>query len=161
MQPAAPGTDVLQTETARVRTGRDAQPTTDRPQGPRRLGTPPRPIAGRLNALPRLVANSIGGRTYGADQAFTTYATGPVAGGVSPFGAGVAAPPASTYPDLSGLQPTPPPKATSPAISKALTKTQKLSKALKACRRDKSKSKRAKCEKEARKKYGTKTKKRK
>jgi hypothetical protein len=41
---------------------------------------------------------------------------------------------------------------------KPLTRAQKLAKALKACKKDKSKSKRTKCEKEARKKYGTKSK---
>jgi hypothetical protein len=41
---------------------------------------------------------------------------------------------------------------------KPLMRVQKLSKALKACKKDKSKSKRTKCEKEARKKYGTKSK---
>jgi hypothetical protein len=41
---------------------------------------------------------------------------------------------------------------------KLLTRAQKLAKALKACKKDKSKSKRTKCEKEARKKYGTKSK---
>jgi hypothetical protein len=55
----------------------------------------------------RLVATSVGGTTYGADQAFTTYAPGAATGGVSPFGAGVVVPPPPSYPDLSGLGPTP------------------------------------------------------
>jgi hypothetical protein len=41
--------------------------------------------------------------------------------------------------------------------AKPVTRAQKLGKALKACRKDKSKSKRTKCEKEARKKYGSKS----
>jgi hypothetical protein len=41
---------------------------------------------------------------------------------------------------------------------KALTKAQKLAKALKQCKKDKSKTKRTKCKKEAKKKYGTKAK---
>ena len=40
------------------------------------------------------------------------------------------------------------------AKAKTLTRAQKLSKALKACKQDKNKTKRAKCEKTARKKYG-------
>jgi hypothetical protein len=46
-------------------------------------------------------------------------------------------------------------------VTKTLTNKQKLSKALKGCKRDKSKSKRGKCEKAAEKKYGTGKKKRK
>jgi hypothetical protein len=42
--------------------------------------------------------------------------------------------------------------------AKALTRTQKLAKALKSCRKDKSKSKRSSCEKQARKRYGPKPK---
>jgi len=46
-----------------------------------------------------------------------------------------------------------------PAVAtKPLTRAQKLGKALKACKKDKSKSKRTKCEKEAHKKYGAKSK---
>jgi hypothetical protein len=46
-----------------------------------------------------------------------------------------------------------------PAVAvKPLTRAQKLAKALKACKKDKSKSKRTKCEKEARKKYAPKSK---
>ena len=37
---------------------------------------------------------------------------------------------------------------------KTLTKAQKLAKALKACRKDKNKGKRSKCERTAKKKYG-------
>jgi sugar lactone lactonase YvrE len=103
----------------------------------------------------RLVATSIGGTTYGADQAFTTYATGGSIGSVSPFGTGAAPPaPALPYPDVSGLQPTPAPKVATPP-PKPLTRAQKLSKVLKACRKDVRHAKRKKCEKEARKKYGT------
>jgi len=40
------------------------------------------------------------------------------------------------------------------AKKKALTRAQKLAKALKACHKDKNKAKRASCEKSARKKYG-------
>jgi hypothetical protein len=53
------------------------------------------------------------------------------------------------------------PDTSNPASSpkaKQLSRAQKLAKSLKACRKDKSKSKRTKCEKEAGKKYGTKSK---
>ncbi len=47
-----------------------------------------------------------------------------------------------------------PEKKTVPAPAKKLTRAQKLEKALKACRKDKKKSKRVACEKQARRKYG-------
>jgi WD40-like Beta Propeller Repeat len=52
----------------------------------------------------------------------------------------------------------PAPPATAPAKAKPPTRAQQLAKALKACRRDKSKAKRSSCEKQARKKYGPKPK---
>jgi WD40-like Beta Propeller Repeat len=52
----------------------------------------------------------------------------------------------------------PAPPATAPAKAKPPTRAQQLAKALKACRKDKSKSKRSSCEKQARKKYGAKAK---
>ena len=45
-------------------------------------------------------------------------------------------------------------EAPKPPPAKPLTRAQKLSKALKACKADKKKSKRVACEKLARKKYG-------
>jgi hypothetical protein len=52
-----------------------------------------------------------------------------------------------------------PPDTSHPAVAvKPVTRAQKLAKALKACKKDKGKSKRAKCEKEARKKYAPKSK---
>jgi hypothetical protein len=58
---------------------------------------------------------------------------------------------------LAGFSVAPLPADTShPAVAaKPVTRAQKLGKALKACKKDKTKSKRTKCEKEARKQYGT------
>jgi DNA-binding beta-propeller fold protein YncE len=90
----------------------------------------------------RLVASNAGGTSYGADQAFTT---APVASLQAP-----------------ALTPTPTPTKITPppAIkpSKALTRAQKLGKALKACQK-KPKKQRASCKRQARKTYGTPTKK--
>jgi hypothetical protein len=72
--------------------------------------------------------------------------------------------PPATVP-LILVQPPTPPLIAGPAVAfptetgtvtppKPLTRAQKLAKALKACKKDKSKSKRAACEKQARKKYG-------
>jgi hypothetical protein len=52
----------------------------------------------------------------------------------------------------------PAPPATAPAKATPPTRAQQLAKALKACRKDKSKAKRSSCEKQARKKYGAKAK---
>ncbi|MGD0455130.1 MAG: hypothetical protein ABSB69_16195 [Solirubrobacteraceae bacterium] len=63
-----------------------------------------------------------------------------------------------TLPPVPAFVPTPlfPAVKTTTTTTKpkVLTKAQKLAKALKACKKDKSKSKRDKCEKQARKKYG-------
>jgi hypothetical protein len=53
---------------------------------------------------------------------------------------------------------TPPLKATLPPKPKLLTRAQKLAKALKACKKDRSKLKRARCETQAHRHYGTKPK---
>jgi hypothetical protein len=104
-------------------------------------GAEPQGVAAGLSGLApgtayhyRLVASNAAGTTYGADQAFTTPAAP-----VSAFGPPVA----NTFA----------PTTTKPTTPKPLTRAQKLSKALKACKKDKSKAKRAKCAKEARKKY--------
>jgi DNA-binding beta-propeller fold protein YncE len=110
----------------------------------------------------RVVATSSGGTTYGWDQTFTTPSPIPLAstGPGLTSGAGREAP-LVAFPNLSGLSPMPPPPAKPTVTPKAVTNAQKLSKALKACKKDKGKVKRAKCEKEARKKYGAKAKKKK
>jgi DNA-binding beta-propeller fold protein YncE len=60
------------------------------------------------------------------------------------------APPSATF-SGPGNAPTPPPAVVKP---KPLTRAQKLAAALKGCHKDKKKSKRIKCEKQARSKYG-------
>jgi hypothetical protein len=109
-------------------------------------GAEPQGVAAGLSSLAagttyhyRLVATNAAGTSYGADQMFTTPAAP-----VSAFG------PSPTNTILLSTTPTPP---------KPLTRAQKLAKALKQCKKDKSKKKRAKCEREAREKYGAKAKK--
>jgi DNA-binding beta-propeller fold protein YncE len=87
----------------------------------------------------RLVTNNAGGTTYGADQTFTT--------------ASAVAPVSTTTTTTSTTKPkvTPPPKETT--TPKTLTRAQKLIKALKSCKKDKSKAMRASCEKQAKKQY--------
>jgi hypothetical protein len=64
------------------------------------------------------------------------------------------APPSATFSGPGNIAP-PPPAVVKPK-SKLLTGAQKLAKALKVCAKDKKKSKRAKCQKQARQKYGVK-----
>jgi hypothetical protein len=62
------------------------------------------------------------------------------------------APPSATFSGPGNV--TPPPPAVVKPKFKPLTRAQKLAKALKLCAKDKQKSKRAKCQKQARSKYG-------
>jgi hypothetical protein len=106
-----------------------------------------------------LVAANSGGKGEGDDQTFITNAagepgSGPLPPGFSLTGPAPAGPGALVYPNLTGLGAVPQPKITTPPASKPLTRAQKLSKALKACKKDKPKSKRTACEKQARKRYG-------
>jgi hypothetical protein len=82
----------------------------------------------------RLAAHGPGGSSYGADQTFAT----------------------ASYP-ASVIQQTPVLEIRGfidpSAAPKPLTKAQKLAKALKACQKDRSRTKRAVCEKRARKRY--------
>jgi hypothetical protein len=131
-------------------------------------GTAAQPVSTALGGLNpdttyhyRLIATNSGGTTEGQDQTFTTNAAGapgssPLPAGFSLTGTAPAGPAAAIFPTLAGFTPVPPPKAAT--IPKALTNAQKLSRALRACKKNKSKAKRAKCDKEARKKYGTKAK---
>jgi hypothetical protein len=67
---------------------------------------------------------------------------------------GVFAPPASSTFSGPGNPPPPPSAVVKPAVKpKTLTRAQKLAKALKGCAKDKQKSKRAKCQKQAKQKY--------
>jgi DNA-binding beta-propeller fold protein YncE len=102
----------------------------------------------------RLVASSSGGTTYGWDQTLTTFPPVPAAStGPASMSSGGQSAPIIAFPNLSGFAPMPPPPAKTTITPKALTKAQKLTKALKACKKAKSKSKRTACEKQARKKY--------
>jgi hypothetical protein len=105
-----------------------------------------------------------GGEEATADQTFSTReAPSPPAKETS-----ATEEPATIVPLLLAQPPTPPlmfaavvfptETGTTPSTSKPLTRAQKLSKALKACKRDKRKTKRAKCQREARAKYGAKKK---
>ncbi|HEY5045165.1 MAG TPA: NHL repeat-containing protein [Solirubrobacteraceae bacterium] len=109
-------------------------------------GTEPQGAAGGLSGLTpgttyhyRLVATNAAGTTYGADQTFTTPAAP-----VSVFGP----------PPVNTLAPTTTTKSTT---SKALTRAQKLSNALKACKK-RPKKQRTACVRQARKQYGPKPK---
>jgi hypothetical protein len=104
----------------------------------------------------RLVATTSGGTTYGWDQAFFTTTEIPIVQTAPSFGVGTAPVGAqiATFPNLSGLLPMPPPPAKPTVTPKAFTRAQRLSKALKQCKKDKSKQKRVACEKTARKTYG-------
>jgi hypothetical protein len=93
----------------------------------------------------RLVATNPGGTGYGPDQTFTTPEYPASVVQESPVlntPIGVAPPKATTVTRSGGIG--------------ALTKAQKLANALRACRKDK-KGKRAKCEKQAKTKYGSST----
>jgi phosphodiesterase/alkaline phosphatase D-like protein len=92
----------------------------------------------------RLAATNAVGASYGADQTFTTAASPDSVFGPSPTN--------TIMPSTS---------VATNMTSKPLTRVQQLARALKACKRDKRKFKRTKCEKEARKKYGTKARKKK
>jgi hypothetical protein len=89
----------------------------------------------------RLVAESEGGTGTGEDQTFTTGA------------------PLFTPAVASIALVAPPAKKTTTTSPKALTKAQKLAKALKACKREKTKSKRAACERTAKARFSPKPKK--
>jgi streptogramin lyase len=105
----------------------------------------------------RLVAVGAGGDSYSPDATFTLYAPTPASSG-NPFSPGHGTPaPFATFPLLR--TPTfPPPPTETATPPKPLTKAQKLAKALEACRKNKSKSRRNSCEKTARRKYGTRAK---
>jgi streptogramin lyase len=106
----------------------------------------------------RLDATSSGGETQGEDRTFTTNAAGQPGStlptGFSLTGTAPGGPTALVYPNLTGFTPMPPPAAKTTITPKALTKAQKLAKALKTCKKDKSRTKRVKCKKQAQKKYG-------
>ena len=99
----------------------------------------------------RAVATNSDGTGYGTERSFTT--------GVLPAGAAITLPLA---PAFIGYIPIAEPDAREHVSrttgATASRKLRKLSTALKACKKDKSETKRAKCEKDARKRYGTRAK---
>jgi hypothetical protein len=105
-----------------------------------------------------LVATNSGGTTQGQDATFITNAAGepsssPLPSGFSLTGTASAASAPAIFPDLTGLRPTlPASSGTKGSTSALLTRAQRLSKALKACKKDKSRAKRVRCEKAARRK---------
>jgi hypothetical protein len=97
----------------------------------------------------RLLVSNGSGTTAGEDETFTTLPPTPpiVSTGVDQIFT------TPTYPALTfPLAIAPPPK--SPAAPKALTRAQKLAKALKACKRERNPRKRASCVKRAKRRYG-------
>ncbi len=93
----------------------------------------------------RLTASNSDGSSSEGDQTFTTAPT--TAGVLTVFEV-------PTSPGLLSFTPIAFPTETKPTTPKALTSAQKLAKALKACHKMKSKSRRAACVKQARKRYG-------
>ena len=113
----------------------------------------------------RLVATNTGGETPGEDRTFTTNASGEPSNGQLPGGFSLTqtgspptGPAATVFADLTPLTPMPPPPTAITTITKTLTNAQKLKDALKACDKDKNKTKREDCEKSAKKQYGPKAK---
>ncbi|HTD07900.1 MAG TPA: hypothetical protein VK680_03325, partial [Solirubrobacteraceae bacterium] len=109
----------------------------------------------------RLVVKGAGGESYSPDSIFTLYAPAPAQMATDPFTVGQSTPaPFSALPLLSApVFPLVPAEPTAPT-SKPLTKTQKLAKALDACKKLHD-GKRKSCERTARSKYGGTSKKRK
>jgi hypothetical protein len=89
----------------------------------------------------RIEASNLDGSDYGADQAFTTPGVPVVLG--RPMADPLLAPPAIAFPAGTG---------SATAVIKTLTDRQKLAEVLKACRKKRG-TRRAACEKQARKKY--------
>ena len=113
----------------------------------------------------RLVAVNTGGETPGEDRTFTTNTSGEPSNGQLPGGFSLTqtgspptGPAATVFADLTPLTPTPPPPTAITTTTKTLTNAQKLKDALKACDKDKSKTKRDNCEKSAKKQYSPKAK---
>jgi hypothetical protein len=111
----------------------------------------------------RLEAKNSGGETKGRDGTFTTADTSQpgstLPAGFSLTGTAPAGPTAVTFPDLAGSAPTPPASSgTQGSTSGTLTSARRLSNALKACKKDKSKAKRTRCERKAHRRYGSKAK---
>jgi hypothetical protein len=94
----------------------------------------------------RLVARNSDGVAYGVDRTLTTPS----------YSYPLALAAGASFPNVAGIAPTPPaPSGTRGSTAASLTRAQRLSKALRACKKDRSRARRAKCEKEGRRRYGT------
>jgi hypothetical protein len=118
------------------------------------------PVSGLAAGIPyhyRVVAIGPGGEAYSSDATFMLYPPAPGQTG-NPFAPGQSTP--ATFPTfpLLGTPTFPPPPTETVTPPKPLTKAQRLAKALMSCRKDKPKTQRTKCEKQAQKRYGTKAK---
>ncbi len=100
----------------------------------------------------RLAATGGGGSSYSQDSTFTLYTPAPAQAG-NPFNPGQSTP--APFPTLALLSTPAFPAQPSEATPPPLTNAQKLARALRACRKDKAKSRRRRCEKAARKRYTT------
>jgi hypothetical protein len=105
----------------------------------------------------RLLATNSGGTGLGEDGTFTTNATGepnlsPISPAFSLTGTAPSTPAALVYPNLPGLTPATTAKTTTTKV-KPLTRAQKLTRALDACKKDISHKQRQMCVKQAKKKY--------
>lgn len=96
----------------------------------------------------RILATSPAGETDGPDATFTTNGAAPP-GSFTSF----QIPAVPQIPAAIGAFPTEEPASTRRTTTKTVTGRQKLANALKACKKNKTKSKRATCEKRARKRY--------
>jgi hypothetical protein len=90
-------------------------------------------------------------RVGGGFPQVATECTGAGCQGVPPPPAGFATPPSVTF---AGTGNFPPPMTKSPAKPTAETRAQKLAKALRSCRKDRVRRRRAVCERQAHKRYG-------
>jgi DNA-binding beta-propeller fold protein YncE len=116
-------------------------------------GEGPEPITVALQDLApattyhfRLIASNVDGTSDGQDMTFTTPSV------TSPLLQPLSLPLLATASIVLPAQT----EGTTTTTTTTLTRAQKLARALKQCRKDRSKSKRTKCEKQARKRYGTK-----
>ena len=94
----------------------------------------------------RIVSANTGGATYGPDETFTTLAEGCAVNAAL-------CPPLPLAPPLASVAIVLPKQPAGTPTKKALTNAQKLAKTLKACKKQKKKSARVSCEKQARKRY--------
>jgi len=112
----------------------------------------------------RVTATNSGGEELGKIERFTTNTSGEAISTLSPgfsltqTSTPLGNPTTLSFPNLTSLGPSLPAKTTATTKTKPFTRAQKLAKALKSCKKDRSKAKRQACEKQAKQKYATKSK---